>query len=323
MNKLLTDEYPQIILPSLAVRIGINEAIVLQQIHYWVELNKTHNRNYHDGYYWVYNSYSKWKKEFPYWSQKKIQRTLEKLREHHLVITATYNKLSFDKTLWYRINYKAIEALEKQPLSKIDLKMWTECFQDLVNLTSLDSHSDYLDLTDLAMTIPETNQRLTPEITSSSSNEDDEAVKVSIDSKDLKSSSIILSESNSTHDNIPFLFDETAIINRGIEYFKHCYKYVFGIEYSYKDKNPAECIKHVFISVGKNVGKLKAIIASFINDQRVKRHTISTLGRWDLTDYSSSFREFPDLYIDNETELLRFFDDNFGDILYGDDFYEE
>jgi hypothetical protein len=33
MSKLI-DEYPLVVLPSLAVDYGLNEAIVIQQIHY-------------------------------------------------------------------------------------------------------------------------------------------------------------------------------------------------------------------------------------------------------------------------------------------------
>ena len=35
-SKLLVDEPPLIVLPSLAVAIGLAEAILLQQIHYWL-----------------------------------------------------------------------------------------------------------------------------------------------------------------------------------------------------------------------------------------------------------------------------------------------
>ena len=35
MSKLLISENLVMIIPTLAVKIGLNEAIVLQQIHYW------------------------------------------------------------------------------------------------------------------------------------------------------------------------------------------------------------------------------------------------------------------------------------------------
>ncbi len=36
MNNLLLDEHPLLVMPKLATLIGLNEAIVLQQVHYWL-----------------------------------------------------------------------------------------------------------------------------------------------------------------------------------------------------------------------------------------------------------------------------------------------
>ncbi|HFR3539197.1 TPA: hypothetical protein ACHVCJ_001740 [Streptococcus suis] len=53
MNALLFDERPILANPVLA-RIGLNEAIVLQQINFWLEVNKQNGKNFHDGRYWTY-----------------------------------------------------------------------------------------------------------------------------------------------------------------------------------------------------------------------------------------------------------------------------
>ena len=44
MSRLLINENPLQVLPTLAVKIGLNEAMILQQMHYW--LNAYHNKNY-------------------------------------------------------------------------------------------------------------------------------------------------------------------------------------------------------------------------------------------------------------------------------------
>ena len=64
MSKLLLDENPLMIMPQLAVKIGLNESIVLQQIHYWLEINRKADKNKRDGFYWTYNSYKEWQKQF-------------------------------------------------------------------------------------------------------------------------------------------------------------------------------------------------------------------------------------------------------------------
>lgn len=101
---LLISEPPLQVLPSLAVKIGLNEAIVLQQIHYWL----LKSNNVRDGYKWVYNSYSEWNKQFPFFSRNTMIRAFNSLEKQGLLITANYNKAGFDKTKWYRIDYEKL-----------------------------------------------------------------------------------------------------------------------------------------------------------------------------------------------------------------------
>lgn len=98
---------------DLALVLGdLNEAIVLNQLNYWLEINKKADKNFIDDRYWVYNSYSDWKtNDFPYWSEKTIQRTFTRLESKGIVISANYNKLAIDKTKWYTINTKKLQEL--------------------------------------------------------------------------------------------------------------------------------------------------------------------------------------------------------------------
>ena len=109
MSKLLISESPLLVLPSLAETIGLNEAIVLQQIHFWTSKEK----HYKDGRYWVYNSYDSWADQFPFWSKSTIIRILNRLENEGLIITANYNALKIDRTKWYAINYENMERLSK------------------------------------------------------------------------------------------------------------------------------------------------------------------------------------------------------------------
>src|SRR5690554_220537 len=101
MSKLLFNEQPLVIDKELAKLIGLNEAIVLQQIHYWLEINKKADKNFKDERYWTYNSVKDWQEEFPFFSYDTVKRTLTKLREMGLLFTGNYNKLKTDRTLWY------------------------------------------------------------------------------------------------------------------------------------------------------------------------------------------------------------------------------
>lgn len=110
MIKLL-DNHPVVVDRYLASIIGLNEAIILQQVHYWLEINKKNKRNYHEERYWTYNTIKKWQEEFPFWSCETVKRTFKKLREANLIITGNFNVYQMDRTLWYTINYEELEQL--------------------------------------------------------------------------------------------------------------------------------------------------------------------------------------------------------------------
>lgn len=104
-NKLLIGDQPLQALPSLAKLIGLNEALVLQQLHYLLNISK----NYRNGHKWIYNSFEQWQEVFSWWSVRTIQRVFSSLEKSNLVIaSSTQNKMKFDKTKWYRINYQKL-----------------------------------------------------------------------------------------------------------------------------------------------------------------------------------------------------------------------
>ena len=112
--KLLIDEPPLQILPSLAVLIGLNEAIALQQLHYWIiNKNRKGERTAHliEGHWWVYNSYDGWQKDFPFWSTTTIKRAFLSLEKLKLVISRQFEQAEREMRKWYTINYDELERL--------------------------------------------------------------------------------------------------------------------------------------------------------------------------------------------------------------------
>ena len=113
-NELFVDKSKTLIINTdLALVLGdLNEAIVLNQLNYWLGINRKAGKNFIDDRYWVYNSYSDWKaKDFPYWSEKTIQRTFTRLENKGVVVSANYNKLAIDKTKWYTIDTEKLQEL--------------------------------------------------------------------------------------------------------------------------------------------------------------------------------------------------------------------
>ena len=122
MSKLLINEQPLQVIPSLAKAIGLNEAIFLQQLHYFLRISKNHA----EGRSWVYNTIKDWQIEFSFWSLKTVQRTIENLELSGLVLsTDKFNKMKMDKTKWYSIDYQKLSEIlpesEKEPFSQNDL----------------------------------------------------------------------------------------------------------------------------------------------------------------------------------------------------------
>ena len=106
MSKLLINEEPLQVLPSLAAKIGLNEAIMLQQIHYWLRRSK----HTFDGKVWIYNTVKDWREQFPWWHDRTIKRIIDNLRQAGLIETTDkYNQRKMDRTLWYTINYDRVD----------------------------------------------------------------------------------------------------------------------------------------------------------------------------------------------------------------------
>jgi hypothetical protein len=111
VEKRLIKERTLVILPSLAVKIGFREAVILQQIYFWTTVS-THTIEGQKG---VYNTYKDWQKQFPFWSECTIKRSILNLEEKGLLITGNWNLMKLDKTKWYTIDYEKIKQF-KLPL---------------------------------------------------------------------------------------------------------------------------------------------------------------------------------------------------------------
>ena len=130
-NKFLLDESPLVILPSLAVAVGLNNAIILQQTHYWL----MKSNHIHNGKKWFYKTYKDWKTELPWWSDRTIRRTISDLEKLNLIETANFNQMRADQTKWYSINYTVLNKLVTKAGGQSDQLGWSECPQPPVNVT--------------------------------------------------------------------------------------------------------------------------------------------------------------------------------------------
>ena len=118
-SRLLYDERPLVLIPELARLLktqpgfsGIDEALVLQQVHYWVITNQRAQRNERDGYFWTYNTFKAWAEQFSFlWSGSTLKRIFARLEKRGLLISGRFNKSNIDRTKWYRVNYEELDRL--------------------------------------------------------------------------------------------------------------------------------------------------------------------------------------------------------------------
>jgi hypothetical protein len=87
--------------PNIAQRVGVNAAVIYQNIVWWCEKNAANDRHFHDGRHWTYNSIKAFDALFPYLTSKQIRTALDKLETDGLVLSGTFNKAGYDRTKWY------------------------------------------------------------------------------------------------------------------------------------------------------------------------------------------------------------------------------
>lgn len=112
---LLMPSRPIVINPDLAYSIGLNEAIALQQVNYW--LKETTSGLERDGVRWIYNTTEQWLEQFPFWSESTLKRTFTRLKSLGVLKIEQLNKSQRDMTNYYTINYES-ELLDEVKVTK-------------------------------------------------------------------------------------------------------------------------------------------------------------------------------------------------------------
>lgn len=92
-----------------AIAFGVNGAILLSNLYFWVMKNKENNVNYYDGRFWTYNTLDAFTEQFPFWNKDQIKRILKELRNSEYVLVGCYNANKYDRTLWYSVDFGKIE----------------------------------------------------------------------------------------------------------------------------------------------------------------------------------------------------------------------
>ncbi len=100
---LLLSSRPVVVIPELAMRLGLPEAMLLQQIQYWV--TETTSGVDYDGRRWIYNTIDMWQKQLPFYSESTIKRAFGNLKKLGVLSVEKLNKSNHDMINYYAINY--------------------------------------------------------------------------------------------------------------------------------------------------------------------------------------------------------------------------
>ena len=88
---------------EVAVKYGIESAVLLENIMFWVEKNKATKSNMIDGQFWVYTTQEAFTELFPYMSKSTVRRSLKTFIDDGVLNVGNFNKKGFDRTRWYTL----------------------------------------------------------------------------------------------------------------------------------------------------------------------------------------------------------------------------
>ncbi len=119
MSKLLINENPLVLLPSLAVVFGVPEALFLQQLHYWLNTSKISR----DGKKWTYNTVEEWNEQLPFYSKSTLERLLASLKKLGVIEMAQLAEHRSNRVNYYTINYALLDEIAAKHTQDHAVKM--------------------------------------------------------------------------------------------------------------------------------------------------------------------------------------------------------
>lgn len=88
---------------DIAQKYGIEEAVIINNIAFWMTKNIASGENIHNGRCWVFNSVKAWCVIFPYINQDRMRRVLDSMCKRNILAKDNFNEAKYDRTSWYTI----------------------------------------------------------------------------------------------------------------------------------------------------------------------------------------------------------------------------
>ena len=87
---------------------GVNEAIFLHSLAFWVEKNRANGKHLHDGRYWTYNTQEAFAELFPFWTKRQIERIIASCNDQKAILIDNFNSDKTNRTKWYALTDAAM-----------------------------------------------------------------------------------------------------------------------------------------------------------------------------------------------------------------------
>lgn len=98
---------------QIASEFGVEEAIIIDNLFFWINKNIANKKHKYEGRFWTYNTIEAFSELFPYMSYSQISRRINVLVEKGILIKGNFNQSSYDRTLWYAFSNNGISILQK------------------------------------------------------------------------------------------------------------------------------------------------------------------------------------------------------------------
>ena len=95
---------------ELAQQHGVNGAIFLHAMAFWIAKNQANGRHFHEGRTWTYNTLEALAKLFPFWTRRQVERIVAKLKEDGVLLTGNFSQDKTDRTVWYALADSVLEV---------------------------------------------------------------------------------------------------------------------------------------------------------------------------------------------------------------------
>lgn len=90
-------------LRECALQVGVEKAVLLYHISFWVYRNECDGRHRHDGRVWTYQTQKGIALYFGMWTRDKVGRMLRSLVKDEVLLKGQYNVAGYDRTNWYSV----------------------------------------------------------------------------------------------------------------------------------------------------------------------------------------------------------------------------